>query len=141
MWKYIILFGCAFVYYITCKLYGLQDCAPIIETNRNCQIYSQLFALGIHTIILALHCLPLVIKNGDKVFNMWVQGMIAYLLVNNILNEALELYSILFHVKNYYSPLIDNVEKEIIFIVLMFVTGIRVWYYRRNLKLWGSKQY
>lgn len=136
--RYFILFGCAFLYYVTCMLYDMQHCSPIIENDRNCLIYSQMFSLGIHIIIVALHFLPIAIKHGDRIFNVWVWGMISYLFFNNIINEGSELICLIMNWKNRYSPYVNSIDKEIIFIGIMAICTVRVWYLKRVKKVWGS---
>lgn len=136
--KYIILFLAPLIYYVICKLYANQSCPPEQEMTENCRMYTQLFALGIHIIILMFCCFPLVIEHGDRVFNVWVGGMAIYLVINNVLNEASELISIILHCKNKYSPYYDTIGKEIMFIGMMLGCAIRVWYLKRIKKVWGQ---
>jgi hypothetical protein len=86
-----------------------------------------------------LTSLPLIIEEVDPVFNRRVQGMLIYLVVNNVFNEAMQCMSIYFGFENHYSPLIDSIDKRIMFIAVMAITEFRVWRYRKNAKVWGKR--
>lgn len=125
--KYAILFSAYAINAITAQVYHHSP------TSAN----MQLFAVGLYLIIFMLICLPLIIVQRDPVYNIWVQGMALYVLINNVFNEVAEYLSLLLGWTNKYSPFLATVDKKILLAIILIISAVRVWYFKRDKKAWG----